>query len=62
MPTVEELFAVAESDMDAKQTEQYPIEVLDIDAKTREIQIPDGKLLFGVESDEKAERKKRSDR
>lgn len=30
--------------------------------KTREIQIPDGELLFGVESDEKAERKKRSDR
>ena len=53
MPTVEELLAVAESDMDAKQTEQYPIEVLDIDAKTREIQIPDGELLFGVESDEK---------
>lgn len=25
--------------------------------KTREIQIPDGELLFGVESDEKAERK-----
>lgn len=24
--------------------------------KTREIQIPDGELLFGVESDEKAER------
>lgn len=35
MPTVEELLAVAESDMDAKQTEQYPIEVLDIDAKNK---------------------------
>lgn len=57
MPTVEELLAVAESEMDAKQTEQYPIEVLNIDAKTREIQIPDSELLFGVESDEKAERK-----
>lgn len=57
MPTVEELLAVAEMDITAEQTEQYPTEVLEIDAKTREIQIPDGELLFGVESDEKAERK-----
>lgn len=57
MPTVEELLAVAEADMDTEQTEQYPVEVLEIDAKTREIQIPDGELLFGVESDEKVERK-----
>lgn len=57
MSTVEELLAVAEVDMGTEQTEQYSIEVLEIDAKTREIQIPDSELLFGVESDEKAERK-----
>lgn len=57
MPTVEELLAVAEVDMDTEQTEGFPVEVLEIDAKTREIQIPDGEILFGVESDEKAERK-----
>lgn len=57
MPTVEELLAVAEMDITAEQVEQYPIEVIEIDAKTREIQIPDGELLFGIESDEKAERK-----
>lgn len=57
MPTVEELLAIAETDVTSEQVEQYPEEVLEIDAKTREIQIPDGELLFGVESDEKAERK-----
>lgn len=57
MPTVEELLAVAEMDITAEQVEQYPIEVIEIDAKTREMQIPDGEILFGVESDEKAERK-----
>lgn len=57
MPTVEELLAVAEADMIEEQEEGFPIEVLEVDAKTREIQIPDGEILFGVESDEKAERK-----
>lgn len=57
MPTVEELLAVAEAGMIEEQKEGFPIEVLEIDAKTREIQIPDGEILFGVESDEKAERK-----
>lgn len=57
MPTVEELLKVAEANMIEEQKEGFPIEVLEIDAKTREIQIPDGEILFGVESDEKAERK-----
>lgn len=56
MPTVEELLAVAESEMDAKQTEQYPIEVLNIDAKNKRDTDTRWELLFGVESDEKAER------
>lgn len=35
MPTVEELLAIAETDVLEEQAEQYPEEVLEIDAKNK---------------------------
>lgn len=57
MSEIDELLSLAEADIDTEQNERFPVTILEIDAKTREIQIPDDELLFGVESDEKAERK-----
>ena len=54
MPSVEELLSVAESDADKRSTMDNRIE---IDADTRIIQMMPQDELFGVESDEKSERK-----
>lgn len=54
MPSVEELLSVAEVDADTRNTMDNRIE---IDADTRIIQMMPQDELFGVESDEKSERK-----
>lgn len=54
MPSVEELLSVAEADADTRNTMDNRIE---IDADTRIIQTMPQDELFGVESDEKSERK-----
>lgn len=54
MPSVEELLSVAEADADTRNTMDNRIE---IDADTRIIQMMPQDELFGVESDEKSERK-----
>lgn len=54
MPSVEELLSVAEADADTRNTMDSRIE---IDADTRIIQMMPQDELFGVESDEKSERK-----
>lgn len=54
MPSVEELLSVAEADADTRSTMDSRIE---IDADTRIIQMMPQDELFGVESDEKSERK-----
>lgn len=54
MPSVEELLSVAEADADTRNTMGNRIE---IDADTRIIQMMPQDELFGVESDEKSERK-----
>lgn len=54
MPSVEELLSVAEADADTRSTMDSRIE---IDADTRTIQMMPQDELFGVESDEKSERK-----
>lgn len=54
MPSVEELLSVAEADADTRNTSDNRIE---IDADTRIIQMMPQDELFGVESDEKSERK-----
>lgn len=54
MPSVEELLSVAEADADKRSTIDSRIE---IDADTRIIQMMPQDELFGVESDEKSERK-----
>lgn len=54
MPSVEELLSIAEFDTDTRSTMDNRIE---IDADTRIIQMMPQDELFGVESDEKSERK-----
>ena len=54
MPSVEELLSVAEADADTRSTMDSRIE---IDADARIIQMMPQDELFGVESDEKSERK-----
>ena len=54
MPSVEELLSIAEFDTDTRSTMDNRIE---IDAYTRIIQMMPQDELFGVESDEKSERK-----
>lgn len=54
MPSVEELLSVAEADADTRSTMDSRIE---IDADTRIIRMMPQDELFGVESDEKSERK-----
>ena len=54
MPSVEELLSIAEFDTDTRSTMDSRIE---IDADTRIIQMMPQDELFGVESDEKSERK-----
>lgn len=54
MPSVEELLSVAEVDINTRSTSDSRIE---IDADTRIIQMMPQDELFGVESDEKSERK-----
>lgn len=54
MPSVEELLSVAEADTNIRNTSDSRIE---IDADTRIIQMMPQDELFGVESDEKSERK-----
>lgn len=54
MPSVEELLSVAEADVDTRSAIDSRIE---IDADTRIIQMMPQDELFGVESDEKSERK-----
>lgn len=54
MPSVEELLSVAEADADTRNTMDSRIK---IDADTRIIQMMPQDELFGVESDEKSERK-----
>lgn len=54
MPSVEELLSVAEADADTRSTMDSRIE---IDADARIIQMMPQNELFGVESDEKSERK-----
>lgn len=54
MPSVEELLSVAEAVADTRNTMDNRIE---IDADTRIIQMMPQDELFGVESDEKPERK-----
>ena len=54
MPSVEELLSVAEADADTRSTMNSRIE---IDADARIIQMMPQDELFGVESDEKSERK-----
>jgi hypothetical protein len=54
MPSVEELLSVAEADAGTRNTSDNRIE---IDADTRIIQMMPQDELFGVESDEKSERK-----
>lgn len=54
MPSVEELLSVAESNTDTRSTSDNRIE---IDADTRIIRMMPQDELFGVESDEKSERK-----
>lgn len=53
MPSVEELLNEAET-----STAPQPVnDFLEIDAETRVITVPDSEMIFGVKSDEKAERK-----
>lgn len=54
MPSVEELLSIAEADVDTRSAIDSRIE---IDADTRIIQMMPQDELFGVESDEKSERK-----
>ena len=54
MPSVEELLSVAEVDANTRSAVDSRIE---IDADTRIIQMMPQDELFGVESDEKSERK-----
>lgn len=53
MPSIEELLNEAELHIAAQPVN----DVLEIDPETREISIPDSEIIFGVENDQKAERK-----
>lgn len=57
MPTVEDLLKVAEQDLTDKSVIEDANEYLEINPITRQIIIPDGELIFGVQHDLDGERK-----
>ena len=56
MPTVEDLLKVAEQDLTDKSVIEDANEYLEINPITRQIIIPDGELIFGVQHDLDGER------